>query len=159
MNQNTLQLIFSSASNEWATPQDFYDLCNKEFNFTLDTASTKENAKCKNYYTEKDNGLSKDWIGNVWCNPPYGKETGKWIEKAYIETAKGNANVCTILIPVRSDTKYFHNFMNKADELRFIKGRLRFGGSKSSAPFPSVLFVFRKNRKYKETKISTMEKK
>jgi site-specific DNA-methyltransferase (adenine-specific) len=160
MHENTLKSLFSSNSNEWATPQDFFNLINKEFSFELDTASTKENAKCKKFFTEKDNGLLKEWKAkSVWCNPPYGKATGHWIKKAYEETQKGNADQVVVLIPSRTDTKYFSTYGALADELRFVKGRLKFGEATSAAPFPSVLFIFRKNRKYKNTKVSFIEKK
>lgn len=135
-------LMFSSKSNEWATPQDFFDELNKEFNFTLDVSATDENAKCQKYFTIKDNGLVQDWANEtVWLNPPYGREIGKWIEKAFEESQKGATVVC--LIPARTDTKYFHEYCFKG-EVRFIRGRLKFGDAKANAPFPSAVVVFRK---------------
>jgi phage N-6-adenine-methyltransferase len=133
--------MFSSESNEHATPQDFFDQLNKEFNFTLDVAATEENAKCKRFFTLAEDGLSQDWSADVcWMNPPYGREIGKWIEKAYNESLKGATVVC--LIPARTDTKYFHDFCFKG-EIRFLRGRLKFGGSSNSARFPSTVVIFR----------------
>jgi len=131
--------LFTSNTPEWETPQDLFDELNKEFKFTLDVCATKENAKCKKYYTKDDNGLDKDWDGVIWCNPPYGREISAWVEKAYVSLCK-----TVMLIPARTDTKYFHNYIyNKPNtEIRFIKGRLKFSNSKNSAPFPSMLVIF-----------------
>lgn len=134
------KLHFSSESNEWATPQDFFNTLHNEFNFTLDVAATKENAKCKRFFTKTDDGLQQDWRQEIcWCNPPYGREIGKWIEKAFQEAQKGATVVC--LIPARTDTKYFHEFCFKG-EVRFLRGRLKFSGHSNSAPFPSAIVVF-----------------
>ena len=133
---------FSSQTNEWATPQDFYTKINKEFNFTLDVASTPKNAKCRRYFTKKHNGLSQSWNNEtVWCNPPYGREIGKWVKKAS-EAREGQV---VMLIPARTDTRYFHEYIyNKPNvEIRFLKGRLKFGDSKNSAPFPSMVVIFK----------------
>lgn len=128
---------------EWSTPQDFFDKLNEEFSFTVDVASTHENAKCKKHYTEKENGLIQDWNNEVvWCNPPYGKEMPKWIEKAYNERNK--AKCIVMLIPSRTDTRAFHNWIYGIAEIRFIKGRLKFGGMNQSAPFPSMLVIYKK---------------
>lgn len=134
---------FSSKTNEWSTPQDFFDELDKEFMFDLDVCATKENAKCTRWFEKKDDALSKSWDGlRVWMNPPYGREIGKWVRKA--SEARGGIVVC--LIPARTDTKYFHEYVyNKPDvEVRFIKGRLKFGGSKNSAPFPSMLVIYKR---------------
>ena len=129
-------------SVEWETPQDFFDKCNAEFHFTLDVASTDENAKCENHFTEKDDGLKCSWRGQrVWCNPPYGRELPKWIAKADAE--KDNAELIAMLIPARTDTKAFHEYIYNKAEIRFIKGRLKFGEMKTSAPFPSMLVIWR----------------
>lgn len=137
------ELHFSSKTNEWATPQLFFDKLNEEFKFTLDPCATHDNAKCSNYYTIEDDGLSKNWGGNiVFMNPPYGRELKHWVQKAYEESLNGATVVC--LIPARTDTTYWHNYIfGKADDIRFIKGRLKFGDSKNSAPFPSAVIVYK----------------
>jgi len=137
-------VMFSSKTNEWATPQWFFDELCAEFNFTLDPASTHENAKCIKHYTVDEDGLSQDWSGEtVFCNPPYGRETKKWVEKAYFESKKGVTTV--LLLPCRPDVSYFHDYILPFAEVRFIRGRLKFGGSKNSAPFPSMVAIFRGN--------------
>jgi site-specific DNA-methyltransferase (adenine-specific) len=139
MNTETL---FSSKSNEWETPQEFFDRLNQEFNFTLDAAATDENAKCPRYFTFNENGLAQSWQGEtVWLNPPYGRAVGEWIAKARAEADKNGATV-VCLIPARTDTRYFHEHCFKG-EVRFVRGRLKFGGSKNSAPFPSAVVIFR----------------
>lgn len=132
---------FMSLTNEWSTPQNVFDKLNKEFNFTLDPCATDENAKCGLYYTKEDNGLSKNWGGHVvFMNPPYGREISKWIKKAYEESKNGAIVVC--LIPSRTDTAYWHDYVMKG-EIRFIRGRLKFGSAKNSAPFPFAIVIFR----------------
>ena len=145
-----MSVHFSSNSNEWNTPDDLYNILDKEFNFTLDPCTNGLNNKCEFYYTEKENGLIQDWSKDiVFMNPPYGRQISQWIEKAYNESLKGSKVVC--LIPSRTDTKYWHDFIfNKASEIRFIKGRLKFGNSKNSAPFPSAIIVY--NSKFNKTK-------
>lgn len=136
-------VMFSSESNEWTTPQEFFDKLNEEFNFNLDPCSTDENHKCDRYFTKKQDGLKQDWGGQrVFVNPPYGTEISKWVEKSYREGIKDNTLV-VMLIPARTDTKYFHDFILHRSEIRFIKGRLKFGEGKGSAPFPSMLVIFR----------------
>ena len=137
------KLMFSSKDQTWATPQSFFDKLNKEFQFTLDPCCTHETAKCKKHYTVLENGLTQDWSGEiVFVNPPYGREIYNWVKKCSEESKKENTNV-VMLIPARTDTKYFHEFIyKKASEIRFIKGRLKFGNSKNSAPFPSMVVVF-----------------
>ena len=135
-----MSVHFSSKTDLWSTPQDFYDILDDEFNFTLDPCATHDNHKTDKYYTLEDNGLSKDWTGEVvFMNPPYGREIGKWVKKA----KESNATV-VCLVPSRTDTRWWHdNVINDASEIRFIKGRLKFGGQKNSAPFPSAVVVFR----------------
>ena len=138
-----LDVMFSSKTDLWSTPQDFYDKLNEEFNFNLDPCSTHENAKCKRHFTILENGLEQDWSNsNVFCNPPYGKEIKKWVKKCYEESKKENTKI-VMLIPARTDTSYFHDYIyKKAKEIRFIRGRLKFGQAKNSAPFPSMVVVF-----------------
>ena len=114
----------------------------KEFNFNLDPCSTEENHKCEKYFTIAENGLEKNWGGyRVFCNPPY-SEISKWVEKAFRETRNDNTLVA-LLIPSRTDTRYFHDYIYQRAEIRFVKGRLKFGDGKNSAPFPSMLVIFR----------------
>lgn len=134
--------LFSQASDEWSTPQDVYDKLDAEFHFTLDPCSTDQNHKCALYYTQAENGLLQDWGGqSVFCNPPY-SDIGAWVEKAYREAMQDNT-VVVLLIPSRTDTKYFHDFIYHRSEIRFIRGRLKFGGAIYNAPFPSMVVVFR----------------
>ena len=135
------EVMFSSKTDEWATPQDLFDRLNDEFHFTLDVAANADNAKCKQYFDKNKNGLNWDWGGCCWMNPPYGREIGKWVKKAYEESLKGCTVVC--LLPSRTDTRWFHDYIYGKAEIRFIKGRLKFGGCKNSAPFPSMIVVFR----------------
>lgn len=133
---------FSSATNEWATPQDFFDRLNKQFNFTLDPCATPENAKCEKFFTEEDDGLTQDWGGHrVFCNPPYGRGLKDWVRKAYEESKKGALVV--MLIPARTDTSYWHEFIvGGGADIRFLRGRLKFGDGANSAPFPSALVMW-----------------
>jgi len=133
--------MMSSKTNEWSTPQDLFNDLDHEFHFTLDPCCTHENAKCKNHYTKEDDGLSRNWCNEiVFMNPPYGREIGKWIKHAYYQSKMDSIIVC--LIPARTDTSYWHDYVMKG-EIRFIRGRLRFGGSNNSAPFPSAIVIFR----------------
>lgn len=134
--------LFSSKSNEWATPAQTFNRLDEEFHFNLDPCSTHENAKCERHFTIKEDGLKQDWGGaRVFCNPPYGREIGKWVKKCYYESK--NCEVVVMLIPARTDTAYFHDYIyHKAKEIRFIRGRLHFNDSKQGAPFPSMVVVF-----------------
>lgn len=128
--------MMTSNTPEWATPQELFDELDKEFRFTLDPCATKENAKCNKFFTKEDDGLNQDWSGEIiFMNPPYGREIGKWVKK--LSEAGGVA-----LLPARTDTRWFHDYIYKKAEVRFIKGRLKFGGSVNSAPFPSMICVF-----------------
>lgn len=133
----------SSESNYWTTPRDLFYQLDHEFGFTLDPCATDINHKCSKYFTEEEDGLKQDWSKDiVFMNPPYGREIGKWVKKAYCESLKGATVVC--LIPSRTDTAYWHDYVMKSEDVRFIRGRLKFGGGKGSAPFPSAIVVFRK---------------
>lgn len=136
-------LMFSSKTDLWSTPQDFYDNLNREFNFTLDPCATVENAKCDKFYTIKEDGLMQDWQGEiVFCNPPYGRAIKDWVKKCAVESKKPGTTV-VMLIPARTDTTYFHEYIyKKAKEIRFVRGRLKFGCSENSAPFPSMVVIF-----------------
>ena len=139
-------VIFSNASCEWSTPQDFFDALDAEFHFTLDPCSTDDNAKCKKHYTKEQDGLVQDWSDEtVFCNPPYGREMPKWVKKCYEHMSGGG--IAVMLIPARTDTKAFHEYIYGKAEIRFLKGRLKFGGSNNNAPFPSMVVVFDGRRK------------
>jgi len=142
--------MVSSKSNEWSTPWDFFNELNKEFEFTLDPCCTHENAKCKKYYTLKEDGLKQDWSNEVvFMNPPYGGNTRIWMEKAYNESLKGAIIVC--LIVSSTDRSYWHDFIfPKAAQIRWVRGRIKFGNSKSTAPFASAIVIFDQINNYPE---------
>ena len=135
--------LFSSASGEYTTPRELYCRLNEEFAFTLDPAATDENHLCEEYYTEEDDGLALPWYGSVFVNPPYGRGIIEWVRKCYIESLD-HARVVVGLLPSRTDTKWWHEYVMKADDIRFLRGRLKFGGSTNSAPFPSCVVVWRR---------------
>ena len=135
------EVMFSSKTDMWATPQVFFDQLNEEFHFTVDVCAIPENAKCEKFFTPEINGLKQEWEGVCWCNPPYGREIGKWVEKAYIASTWGATVV--MLLPARTDTKWFHEYIYNKSEIRFVKGRLKFGNSKTAAPFPSMVVIFK----------------
>lgn len=135
--------LFSSASCEWSTPQYLFDELNQRYCFTLDPCATKENAKCSMYFTKEDDGLQQKWSGRVFMNPPYGRDIGMWIRKAYDSVKNNDAELVVCLLPSRTDTKWFHEYCLKG-EITYIRGRLKFGNSKVSAPFPSIIVVFKK---------------
>ncbi len=139
--------LLSSKKMDYCTPQDFFNKLDQEFHFTLDAAATPKSAKCRRYYTPADNGLEMPWScggGAVFCNPPYGRETGKWVRKAWEEAQKGTTIV--LLIPARTDTAYFHDYIYGWAEIRFVRGRLRFtdeeGKAYQAAPFPSMVVIY-----------------
>jgi site-specific DNA-methyltransferase (adenine-specific) len=133
---------FSSATPEWSTPISVFDALNAEFQFTLDPCATPESAKCEKYFTRKEDGLAQSWSGEVvFMNPPYGSEIKKWMRKAYESSCRDGATV-VCLIPTRTDTAWWHDYAAKG-EIRFIRGRLKFGGAAQPAPFPSAVVVFR----------------
>lgn len=136
-----MDVMFSSKTDLWATPQDFFDELNNEFHFTLDACAIPENAKCKKFFTPEVDGLTQKWEGTVWCNPPYGKDISLWVQKAAYESAMGNTVV--MLLPARTDTRWFHDYIYRKAEIRFVRGRLKFGGAKNAAPFPSMVAIFR----------------
>ena len=130
---------FSSATDLWATPQNFFDKLNDEFGFETDVCAVAENAKCKRFFTKEDDGLAQVWTGVCWMNPPYGREIGHWMAKAWRSAQAGATVVC--LVPARTDTAWWHDYAAKA-EVRFIRGRLKFGGHQNAAPFPSAIVIF-----------------
>lgn len=140
-----MNVHFSSKTVLWETPQDLFDSLNKIHGFTLDVCAISGNAKCKKFLTPEMNGLMCDWHDNIcWMNPPYGREIGKWVKKAYDSSFmdwqhRGAKTVC--LLPARTDTAWWHDYCMKG-EIEFLRGRLKFGGHKNSAPFPSAIVIF-----------------
>lgn len=135
-----MSVHFSSASAEWETPQDLFDKYNAIYNFTVDVCATRENVKCQKYYSKAWNGLIQDWSKDIcWMNPPYGREISQWMKKAYESALEGATVVC--LVPSRTDTAWWWDYAMKG-QIDFIRGRLKFGGHKNSAPFPSAIVVF-----------------
>lgn len=148
MNNHDQKVLFSHESDEYETPQKLFDLLNKPYSFgpfDLDAAATKDNTKCSSYFSIDDDGLNKDWseYKKIWINPPYSK-VKEWVKKAYEESEKNNVEV-VMLLPSRTDTRYWADYCMKAREIYFIKGRLKFNNMKNSAPFPSVICYFMKN--------------
>lgn len=140
-------VMFSSKTDNWATPQNLFDSLNNEFDFTLDPCADDYNHKCNKYYTKEIDGLKQSWKGErIFCNPPYGRVIYNWVQKCYTENIKNNV-LSVMLIPSRTDTKWFHEFIykNPNAEIRFLKGRLKFGESNNSAPFPSMIVIFKVN--------------
>ena len=135
-----MSVHFSSATDLWATPQDFFDKQNAIYGFTLDVCATADNAKCARYYTEADNGLGQPWQGVCWMNPPYGRAIGHWMRKAY-ESAKAGATV-VCLVPARTDTAWWHDYAMRG-RIQFLRGRLKFQGHRKDAPFPSAIVIFK----------------
>ena len=138
--------LFSSDSAEWETPQDLFDELNEEFKFTIDVCANDDNYKVVPHYSKLNDAFDNNWKEDSsndwkWMNPPYGREIKDWIKKASEEKK------VVALLPARTDTKYFHEYIYKKPnvEIRFIKGRLKFSGSKNSAPFPSMIVIFNQN--------------
>jgi len=136
-------VMFSSATDLWATPQEFFDKYNSIYNFELDVCASLENAKCDRYFTKEDDGLSQVWTGICWMNPPYGRQIKHWVQKAYESSLHDGATV-VCLLPSRTDTAWWHDYCMKG-KIEFIRGRLKFGEGKNSAPFPSAVVVFDKS--------------
>ena len=132
--------IMSSKTDVWATPPETFAALDREFGFTLDVCALPENAKCERYFTPADDGLSRPWEGVCWMNPPYGQTIARWMAKAVESAAAGATVVC--LVPARTDTAWWHDYAVKG-EIRFLRGRLKFGGAQHSAPFPSAVVIFR----------------
>lgn len=135
-----MSVHYSSKIVEWETPQTFFDKYNEIYEFTLDVCATRENAKCKKFFTKEENALALAWSGVCWMNPPYGRSIKDWVEKAYISAKAGATVVC--LLPARTDTRWFHDYCSKG-KVEFIKGRLKFGSMENNAPFPSMIVVFK----------------
>ena len=133
--------LFSSKSDCWETPQWLFDSLDQEFGFTLDVCAIAENNKCPRFISPKEDGLAKPWDGVCWCNPPYGGAIARWVEKAAREVERGVTTV--MLIPARTDTRWFHDYIKDKAEIRFLRGRIQFVGARNNAPFPSMVVIFR----------------
>lgn len=133
--------LVTSKNPCWGTPQALFDRLDAEFGFTLDVCATADNAKCSAYIPPERDGLAVPWGGVCWMNPPYGKDIGKWVHKAYESAEAGAVVVC--LLPARTDTKWWHDFCMRATEIRFVQRRIRFEGARWTAPFPSAIVVFK----------------
>lgn len=138
--RDRLAVHYSSQTDEWATPQDFYDLVDAEFRPELDVCCLPRSAKCARYFTPEDDGLAQTWTGVCWMNPPYGQAISEWVEKAH-QSARDNGATVVCLLPARTDTAWWWDYCRHA-EIRFIRGRLRFGTATASAPFPNALVIF-----------------
>lgn len=144
MNERQMSLFGRSDSDLWETPDWLFEEISKEIGgFTVDACALPENAKCKTYFTPEMDGLKQQWTGKVWCNPPYGREISKWIQKAY-DSHKEFGTTVVMLLPARTDTKWFHEYIYGRAEIRFVKGRLKFGKAENNAPFPSMIVIFRR---------------
>lgn len=142
MKANEEKVLLKSNRDEWETPASLFEQLDREFQFDLDACATDENAKCERYFTKEQDGLAQDWRGyTVWCNPPYSQFT-YWAAKCFREGCQDNT-IVVCLLPARTDTKYFHNYIYHHCEIRFIKGRLKFGNAKPNASFPGMVCIFR----------------
>ena len=134
------ELMFSSKTDLWSTPQNFFEKYNSIYGFETDVCASVENAKCKQFFSKEQDGLKQKWTGICWMNPPYGKTIKQWVQKAYESSINGATVVC--LLPARTDTAWWHDYCMKGS-IEFVRGRLKFGGNKNSAPFPSAIVVFK----------------
>lgn len=139
--------MFSSKKDDWSTPKNLFHALDCEFQFTLDACASKSNAKCDLYFDKKKDGLKQTWTGNVFMNPPYGRVIGKFMRKAFEASSQEGATV-VCLVPARTDTAWWHDYAMKG-EIRFLRGRVKFGGGKDRAPFPSAVVIFRKRACHK----------
>lgn len=131
-------VFYSAKRDDWGTPDDLFFMLDMEYGFEIDVCANAENHKCDTYYTKEDDGLSKEWQGVCWCNPPYGRQISKWVKKAY----ESDSATVVMLLPARTDTSWFHNYVLPYAEIKFIRGRIQFDGAKYNAPFPSMIAVF-----------------
>lgn len=143
MLQTAIKTMFSSATDMWETPQAFFDRLDAEFGFETDVRALPQNAKCAHFFTPAMDGLRQQWSGICWMNPPYGRQIGAWVKRAYEASRQGATVVC--LLPARTDTKWWHEYCMRG-EIRLVRGRLRFGTARTSAPFPSAVVIFRPQR-------------
>jgi phage N-6-adenine-methyltransferase len=142
MNQD---VMFSAEKADWQTPDAVFKQLDQEFAFSFDADNERDRARCRLCFSPDMDATKTNWPADVsiWCNPPYGRDTGAWLEQGYVASLSGSTVV--FLLPARTDTRWFHKYAPLA-EIRFIKGRLRFKGANASAPFPSMLVIFRPNK-------------
>lgn len=151
MNNDQRHVLFSRKTENWQTPKELFDELDKEFNFVCDVYTTPDNPLgTRTFFTKEDDALKQFWFSSNFCNPPYGPVIAKWLERGRQHTEKlGYTTV--FLLPARTDTKWFHEYCyNKPNvEIRFLKGRVKFKGvaesgyKRNSAPFPSMIVIFR----------------
>jgi phage N-6-adenine-methyltransferase len=137
--------LFSKAANDWETPQNLFDIVNGVwgYEFTFDAAADERNFKVAHW---SGDSLEIPWEGRVWVNPPYNLAK-EFVSKAWKEVREGRVELVTLLLPARTDTRMWHEVIALfAEEIIFLKGRLKFGGSTNSAPFPSALVTFRRGK-------------
>ena len=137
-------VFFSSKTDQWETPQWLFDKYDAVYHFDVDVCALPENAKCARYFTPEQDGLAQEWTGHVWCNPPYGRQIGQWVKKA----SECSAELVVMLLPARTDTQWFHDYVNRGGVIiEYLRGRLKFGQAKNSAPFPSMIVIFDRRKK------------
>ena len=132
--------LYSSRTEEWATPQDLFDRLDAVFHFDLDVCALPENAKCDRFFSPADDGLARPWEGTCWMNPPYGRGISAWVLKAAEERMRGTTTVA--LLPARTDTAWWQDWVAPHAEVHYLRGRLKFGDGKNSAPFPSAIAIY-----------------
>lgn len=132
--------LFSSDRTDWETPPELFATLNEIYHFDLDVCATAENAKCARFFSPQENGLTQEWRGMCWMNPPYGREIAKWVSKAWLAGQAGTTVVC--LLPARTDAKWWHLYVMDATYIAFMPGRIRFVGAQAGAPFPSAVVIF-----------------
>ncbi len=134
-------VYFRHQTDEWPTPPALFAGLDREFHFTTDVAAIPDNAKCDHFFTPAEDGLKQPWHGVCWMNPPYGASLRQWVKKAQESAQAGAVVVC--LLPARTDTQWWHDCVLPHGEIRYLRGRVKFGDAQNSAPFPSAIVIFR----------------
>lgn len=145
MDKQAQATLFSSQKQDWGTPDHVFDQLNRTYRFTLDAAASAENTKCERFIDEAQDAFKTPWTGRVWLNPPYGRALARWVERAFEQSQSEDVEHVVVLIPARTDTRYWHDFVMRSHQVFLVKGRIRFEGAPASAPFPSAIVVFRKH--------------
>lgn len=136
--------LFSSKTEMWETPLNVFNKYNDIHKFTTDVCAIESNKKCNHFYSPEENGLIQEWEGVCWMNPPYGSEIIKWVKKAHDSVMFGKCDKVVALLPARTDTRWFHSYCYHIANIELLKGRIKFVGGKSSAPFPSMIVIWSK---------------